>query len=372
MAIATLPHISISPAPPEEPMLEPYSPFSWEISPIDYDDDDFRPRLLTPPATGPTSKKPLSPLRPSNSPVVGKGLERERFEALLRASRERNSAVGAKKTPDLRKEIALKAHKNKQVERRALFLSKVLAPPSPTATSLPKTPPDSPAIFHYTLPSPGLESPLALFESLETSPPSCKPWVEQVDFRLPADGTFSARRVLTPARSSALPSLDEISARLARTSPNGSATRLPAFLANVRQTQATERPTRLPMTVGRLQMPVRTPKARPQALDLLPPKSPCSPLLPKLEITTLVVPCSSSLSPIELTETNLLSLDSRERRARDMFTAIRRRVAAPSDNGLNGHEENMERRLRRRSAPGDLGKPRTGFEHPVLAMPGGF
>lgn len=39
-----------------------------------------------------------------------------------------------------------------QVVRRALFLSKVLAPPSPTATTLPKTPPESPAIFHYVCP----------------------------------------------------------------------------------------------------------------------------------------------------------------------------------------------------------------------------
>ncbi len=45
--------------------------------------------------------------------MSGKGLERGRFEALLRASRERNTAASAKKT-DLRKEVALKAHRNKQ------------------------------------------------------------------------------------------------------------------------------------------------------------------------------------------------------------------------------------------------------------------
>src|SRR2546421_296785 len=74
------------------------------------------------------------------------------------------------------------------VERRALFLSKVQAPPSPTATMTPKTPPDSPAIFHYTLPSPGLVSPLAMFDNLNDNNDSAPhKWVEQVDFRLPSD-----------------------------------------------------------------------------------------------------------------------------------------------------------------------------------------
>jgi hypothetical protein len=68
---------------------------------------------LTPPPTS-TRFRQLSPLRPSDALVTGQGLERERFEALLKASKERNSAVGAKKGNDLRKEIALKAHGRKQ------------------------------------------------------------------------------------------------------------------------------------------------------------------------------------------------------------------------------------------------------------------
>jgi hypothetical protein len=56
----------------------------------------------------------LSPLRPPDSPVKATGLERERFEAMLKASKERSAAVGAKKEADLRKEIALKTHKSKQ------------------------------------------------------------------------------------------------------------------------------------------------------------------------------------------------------------------------------------------------------------------
>lgn len=61
----------------------------------------------------PPSAKHLSPLCPPDTPVNNKGLERERFEALLHASRERNALVGAKKPVDLRKEIARRVHTNK-------------------------------------------------------------------------------------------------------------------------------------------------------------------------------------------------------------------------------------------------------------------
>lgn len=113
MAIAApIPEISISLAPPELPSADPYSPFAESFS-FDDVDDDFRPKHLTPPPTSARFKiRPLSPLRPIEN--TGKGLERDRFEALLKASRERNSVGSAKKTSDLRKEIALKTHKNKQ------------------------------------------------------------------------------------------------------------------------------------------------------------------------------------------------------------------------------------------------------------------
>lgn len=174
LSLARVPEIAISPAPPEEPLVEPFSPFSAASPSTPTDPDSFRPSLLSPPSTmSPRFPRQLSPLRPSDSPVTGQGLERERFEELLRTSRERNAALGGgKRSPDLRKEIAIKVHKGKQseylvlhpcdcltdlqifalVERRALFLSKVQAPPSPRATLLPKTPPESPAIFHYSLP----------------------------------------------------------------------------------------------------------------------------------------------------------------------------------------------------------------------------
>lgn len=381
MVCAILPAISISPAPPEDPLVEPHSPFSWSLSsPVDEDDDGFRPRHLTPPPSHLTFKKPHSPLRPMDVNISEKGLEQDRFEALLKASRERNASFGSKKTNDLRKEIALKAHKTKQVERRALFLSKVLAPPSPTATSLPKTPPDSPAIFHYTLPSPGLVSPLALFDSLNERafsgepPVTCAPWVEQVDFRRPNQTSPRKKESVSGGLKSAgnLPSLDQISARLGgqilSSSFNGEG-RMPAFLQA--RNASKERP-KLILGVGRLQMPLRDVKAKPANLMTLPPRSPLSPMHPDLEVTTLVVPRSSTLSPVELSESNLLALDSRERRAHDMMSTLRRR-GLPSDHGLNGHDEEEERKFRRHSAPAEFSKkPRTGFEHPVLSMPGGF
>jgi hypothetical protein len=395
---AHVPEISVSLAPEETLAPEPYSPFSWSSTRANnHDDDDecFRAVHLTPPPTSTQFRKQLSPLRPSDAPVTGQGLERERFEALLKASKERNSAVGAKKGTDLRKEIALKAHGKKQIERRALFLSKVLAPPSPTATLMPKTPPDSPAIFNYTLPSPGLVSPLALFESLNENPaygPLCRirePWVEQVDFRLPADlrkAKAKAERTLKPKPTThanpakPIPSLDQISARLSShghvRTPSAEAAerkaRLPAFLAQSRQPAP-----RLTIGVGRLQLPVRsTTPDKADNLPHMPPRSPCYPLSPNLQVTTLVVPPTSTISPTELSESNLLILNSRERRAKDMLSTLRKRTR-PSENGLVSdcltHDDTLDRKWKRRSAPAELGpRARSGFEHPVLAMPGGF
>jgi hypothetical protein len=220
----------------------------------------------------------LSPKQTEHLKVVkpssGAGLDQARFQALLQASRSPTSTT---KALDLRKEVAWKAHKSKQFERRALFLSKIDALPSPTAASLPVTPPESPAVFHFTLPSPGLVSPLALFEALEkvqgkNGPPPVR--VEQVDFRAKARREAESLARLTgnvsmsmkvhglagehdPAHGrdinssngksrKGLPSLDEISKRLAgnvtvsRAEPMGSAVaqgqpapsvnRLPAFL----------------------------------------------------------------------------------------------------------------------------------------------
>jgi len=105
-----IPQISISPAPPEENFFEPYSPIAFPV----YDDNGFRPAHLTPPPTVTTFKRPHSPLRRVDD-GCSRGLETDRFQALLKASKDRNtSTLGVKRGSDLRKEIALKVHKNKQ------------------------------------------------------------------------------------------------------------------------------------------------------------------------------------------------------------------------------------------------------------------
>ncbi|KAH9835704.1 uncharacterized protein C8Q71DRAFT_836440 [Rhodofomes roseus] len=421
LAIPAIPEIAISLASPEEPTSEPFSPFSPHFAPksptisLLQDDDAFRATLLSPPPT--LSPRALSPLRPADQLAKGKGLERERFEALLKASRERNTAVGGgRKELDLRKEIAIKAHRSKQVERRALFLSKVQAPPSPTAAVTPKTPPESPAIFHYSLPSPGLDSPIAVFENLSPSELTGQQWVEQVDFRLPGKPI----RIRSPALKTApaskrkvLPSLDQITARLSSHAPDAgkdaprASARLPSFLQSSRRsplkaappvTQEVEVPTSkarpvLPHDVGRLHFPPRSPapESKPTPFVIrspkpcLPPDSPtlCQP--PKLQITTTVVPRMNTTSPTEFSESNLLafngSADSREDTVRAMLSRLRRRTLPPikasSDLGVpaSPREDDEERKLRRRSAPPELqerDKARTGFEHPVLALPGAF
>lgn len=118
-----IPQISISLAPPEEIPVEPYSPFATAGAfTLPYDDDDaFRPVHLTPPPTHTSFRKPLSPLRRSSTPTeapkpTGKGLDQARFAALLNSSKEKVTVK--KDAVDLRKEVALKAHQNKQGECR--------------------------------------------------------------------------------------------------------------------------------------------------------------------------------------------------------------------------------------------------------------
>ena len=114
-----VPVIEISFAPEEVPIPEPYSPFSPMKGSFGIQQDDgdcYRPSLLSPPIQG----FQLSPLRPlssgQNRPQEhGKGLGSEQFQHLLRMSKEKSSVMIAKKQ-DLRREVALKAHKNRQCE----------------------------------------------------------------------------------------------------------------------------------------------------------------------------------------------------------------------------------------------------------------
>jgi len=111
MAFAlSVPSISISPAPEDEtPRIEPYSPFA-RVSFDTNEDDGFRARHLTPP---PTTTKFKRPLTPPTRPTVNSGLNTQRFQALLKSTRER-AGLAQKDSSDLRKEIAVKAHQNKQ------------------------------------------------------------------------------------------------------------------------------------------------------------------------------------------------------------------------------------------------------------------
>ncbi|GJE85983.1 hypothetical protein PsYK624_020630 [Phanerochaete sordida] len=394
VAPSPVPEISISLAPPEDPIAEPFSPFTTSgfntpsLPTTPEDMDGFRPMLLTPPPNSPHGPKQLSPLRPMDMPVRGKGIERERFELLLKASRERNAVLGGKKSPDLRKEIAMKVHKNKQVERRALFLSKVQAPPSPRSTLLPKTPPESPALFHYSLPSPGLRSPLTAFAEVGSTKAQGG-WVEQVDFRLPEqDYVKQPPRTASLYKAQKLPSLDQITAHLSNQAialdgvgmRSRHTARLPAFLqsaASLRPEAENAKPRHAPPAgVGRLHFPTRPafPPDEPPRLEVQcpSPRLPPSPCSPKLQVRTTVVPRTPFHSPIDLTEGNLRALDlARERTAQNMLDRLRRRTVTPG--ALHGDAGLDERKLRRHSAPPELPLgERVGFMHPRLNLPGAF
>lgn len=260
-------------------------------------------------------------------------------------------------------------------------------------------------MFHYSLPSPGLASPLALYEAMDPGNElEVSPWVEQVDFRLPEQKKPPSSRPVTPLRASPLPSLDQITARLSKdghaplSRESSRGRRLPAFLkpenapktptiivseADAPAVPAPRPRLNLPFGVTRQSKPSST---TPASIDRSkldahtacgPPASPRSPLL---QVTTTIVPRSTSASPKNLTESNVFALNSRVRTARDMMSTLRRRMSyTPSDCGVVGHAETPlavtadERKLRRISAPAELPRrERCEFAHPVLNLPGGF
>jgi hypothetical protein len=255
------------------------------------------------------------------------------------------------------------------VERRSRFLLKIAEPPSPSAAYEPKTPPDSPAIFNYSLPSPGLVSPLEMYEKLEEECVTSKPWTEQVDFRLPRSAAQLKPSCPTPTFKGGrgLPSLDEISARLTFKKPAGAhhTTRLPSFLQRKQSAasvpEAQETPT--PITVGRLRMPgsrSRGPSPPPERRFY---QAPPSPVTPRLQVTTTVVPRMHRSSMTNLTESNLEAFSRSQ-----AYKHVRRSsLALPSTLSVE------DRAIRRRSAPAESPiRPRSQFRHPVLDLPGGF
>lgn len=362
-----IPLICISPASPERPQSMPYSPFP-DGEP-EADDDGFRAKHLSPPPN--VSPRYPSPLRRSAS-LVPKGLGREQFDVLLKASRERRAV---QKAPDLRKELAIKNQKNKQLERRARFLSKVSEPPSPTATTTPKTPPESPAILHCSLPSPGLESPRAVFASVSRDASREQPdrdkshegWVEQIDFRMPIGKQCSAGRagcaeMKTPVKLRRFaPSLDEITARMSSATLRRPSQELVVFSVN-----AESRPK---LNVGRLHVSLRALSPSVSFTDGWEKCFDPSPPTPALEITTTFVPRTFRETSFPLSESNLHAF-SRSYTARDMIRTLKRRSLSPPP--LGGCDRN--RVLQKRwSAPAELyACRRASFQHDLLSMPGSF
>ena len=252
---------------------------------------------------------------------------------------------------------------------------KVAEPPSPSAAHEPKTPPDSPAIYNYSLPSPGLVSPLAMYEHLEEECITSHPWTEQVDFRLPKSAVQLKlnRPALAFKSGKVLPSLDEISARLSFRKPSGAqqaTTRLPSFLQRKQVTiSKPEIPAApAPITIGRLRMPgSRTRGVSPppeQQLYEIPP----SPVAPRLQVTTMVIPRMPRSTTANLTESNL------EAFSRSQFLRPARPTSLVSPIPLLASTPPVEDRVvRRRSAPAELPvRARSQFKHPVLDLPGGF
>ena len=271
------------------------------------------------------------------------------------------------------------------MERRALFLSKVNAPPSPTATALPKTPPESPAILHYTLPSPGLDSPLALFETLQQTDPTApvKPWVEQVHYRQLNGAPLSVRP----------PSLEQITAHLSSLGHSATATtvkdecqrapiRLPTFLRSPPRMKNAVLQHHVGSGEGtdgeqNPEVEITPPTQGPGELSIPQRKTHAVPSLsgPALLVTTTTVSGTSKSSSNTLTEVNLSALNSRALTRRDMMSKLKRRVSGlPSADGVGGCSvDEDERRARRVSAPAELPKrERDGFAHLVLALPGAF
>jgi hypothetical protein len=363
-----IPFISISPAPQEDPIEEPFSPFSALAAPP-REQDGFRSSHLSPPTTITPVKRSFSPLNPV--PDVGQGLESQRFQVLLAASKQRNVSGGSNQSVEFRKEIAMKAHKTKRSERRNLFLSRLQAPPSPTAMMTPKTPPESPAIFHYSLPSPGLESPQALFESWTDNHANDVPhtWVERVDFRLVEDKPKPSLNRFSTKPARGVPSLDQISARLM---PRPAKLDVVQITRDASANEASSRPS---VGIGRLKMPLRTqatlqPNTQQTEFKPVPPILSVEPC-PK----TSVIPQSCSSITAQPSESNINTLNSRDQKASNMLCTLRRRTRSSEFKLTSVQEEEVLPKLRwRRSAPADSTplRVRSGFQHPVLALSGGF
>ncbi|KAG1867851.1 hypothetical protein DFJ58DRAFT_115136 [Suillus subalutaceus] len=371
-AISTsIPHIRISPASPVKAYREPYSPFLSAGNP-DKDDSGYRPQSLSPQYHFPAiSPRHSSPLRPADCPP--REFPRDQFDLLLEVSRDKRAALGSRKVPDLRKELAIKNQRNKQLERRAFLLSRIQEPTLPTAGS--KTPVETPGVDHCPLPSLGLGSP-SFYSSAEHDGwigkdlPGYRTRFEQADCRLPiskpkADLNLGRRK---------LPSLEEITARVGPLHPPPSMTnepifatpRLPMFLRGDRNSSTTRTvsDTKPSINIGRLHMPVRRRQSSDSLSYIRPSAIPSSPCYPNIEIAS---PRACGNAICAFTESNMHAL-GRANTAREMMTTIKRRTSPPLP-CLANHQP----RPKRHSAPAEMQlRGRSGFEHPILSLPGAF
>ncbi|KAH0838467.1 hypothetical protein J3R83DRAFT_6780 [Lanmaoa asiatica] len=240
-----IPFIYITPAPPEEIHSETYSPIP--SAKPDVEDDGYRAKQLSLPPLARTSPWYSSPLRPADCPPHT-GLSRDEFYSLPNVSREQRANIGAQKIPGLPKELALKSQRLKErtVERRARFLSKVKGSPRIAAISILKVSLESPTTAHCSILPHGTESEFSALEVVAENPEhliivdsTTNPgWDEQVERGLlitKQSPTSSKFHRAVPKKSRRIPpSLDEITARLkpvhVSSTKDYSQSRLPNFL----------------------------------------------------------------------------------------------------------------------------------------------
>lgn len=268
-----------------------------------------------------------------------------------------------------------------QVERRALFLSRIREPALCTEVYTSKVTPESPDVIHCTLPSTGLELPLVSLESLANKRNDLiggersrrHVGFGQMDSLLP----IGQPKVDLKSRHN-LPSLEEIIARVgqARLPPSmahdpilTTPTPLPSiFLRSGKDAPPTRSvsDTRRDINIGRLHMPVRRRQSSNSLSDVrLSASTRCS---TKFEMTTPAVPDTRSNAGYAHTEPNVHAL-GRASTAREMISTIKRRTSPPP--GLPRDQDQF--RSKRHSAPAEMQlRGRSGFEHPNLSLPGGF
>ncbi|KAG2146543.1 uncharacterized protein EDB93DRAFT_1250824 [Suillus bovinus] len=372
-AIGTsIPHIRISPASPVKAYPEPYSPFQvHSAGNTDTDDCRRRPQPLSPQYHFPAiSPRHSSPLRPADCPPP-RELHRDQFDLLLEVSRDKRAALGSRKVPDLRKELAIKNQRNKQLERRAFFLSRIQEPTLSTTGS--KTPVEFPGVNHCALSSLGLGSPLSYSSAeghdgwIEKDLLERRTWFEPTDCRLPiskpkADPKFGTRRKI--------PSLEEIIARVGPSHPPSIANeptfvtpRLPTFLRNDKISSPTRviSDTKPSINIGRLHMPVRRRQSSDSISYMRASIMPNSPCYPNIEVASSRARGNAMCA---FTESNMHAL-GRANTAREMITTIKRRTSPPPCLA--------QPRPKRHSAPAEMQlRGRSGFGHPIMSLPGAF